>query len=255
MLTLAPQNCVANTLLVLHVPQSPLGLVSRVIRTHAMPIASNPPLTLAPDQTIPEATVDPLDEVFDVVDDSNTPVSTASRQQCHDEGLLHRSTHVFLFRMRLEIGNPKPVIEVLLQRRSERKKVGGGLWDVSVAEHLSAGESYQRAAVRGMREELGLTVKEEELVRVREVYLSRQFYEEAGVLDHMFTETFGLLYEEGRHGEVVVDGEEVTEVEWWRVERVVRGRREAEGRFTRWLLIELKDVDLTEMGRRITGEM
>lgn len=220
-----------------------------------MPTVSNPLPKLAQNQALTEATVDPLDEVFDVVDDTNTPISTASRQQCHNEGLLHRSTHVFVFRMRLEIGNPKPIIEVLLQRHSERKTVGGGLWDVSVVEHLSAGESYREAAVRGMREELGLNVMEEELVKVREVYLSRQFYEEAGVLDHMFTETFGLLYEEERYGGVVVDGEEVTEVEWWSAERVLRERGEAGERFTRWLLIDLRNIDLVEMGKRITGEL
>lgn len=218
-------------------------------------MASSPLPTITANEVEDEQVVDQPDEIFDVVDESNTPISTASRQRCHDEGLLHRSTHVFLFRTRREIGNPKPVIEVLLQRRSECKKVGGGLWDVSVAEHLSAGESYRKATVRGMREELGLSVTEEELVKVREVYLSRQYYEEAGVLDHMFTETFGLLYEEGRHGGVTMDEQEVMGVEWWEVERVVRAGREDGTLFTRWLLIELKNVDLVEMGKRISGEM
>ena len=37
-----------------------------------------------------------------------------------------------------------------------RKRIGAGLWDLSLAEHLSPGESYRDAAIRGLGEELGI---------------------------------------------------------------------------------------------------
>ena len=37
-----------------------------------------------------------------------------------------------------------------MQRRSEAKKIGPGLWDISVAEHLNRGEEYRPAAIRGL---------------------------------------------------------------------------------------------------------
>ncbi len=43
---------------------------------------------------------------------------------------------------------------LLLQRRSARKGVFPGCWDLSCAEHVSPGESYEAAALRGLREEL-----------------------------------------------------------------------------------------------------
>lgn len=208
-------------------------------------------------QDIDEKTgsADQMDEEFDVVDEDNMPVSKASRDDCHREGLLHRSTHVFLFRNRVKVGQTKPTIEVLLQRRSEKKKVGPGLWDVSVAEHLSTGEGYLEATIRGLNEELGLNVSEDALVTVRQPYMSRQWYAEASVLDNMFTTTFAALYDERLHGKVNFDEAEVHSVEWWPVDTAVNEAARDESLFTRWLLIELKNIDLKVLGKRLTGEM
>lgn len=199
--------------------------------------------------------VDQMDEIFDVVDETNTPVSTAARRRCHEEGLLHRSTYIFIFRSRLSIGASAPIIEVLLQQRSEKKKVGQSLWDVSVAEHLSAGEDYLTASTRGLKEELDLTFAPDALVTVRQPNLSRQLYEEAGVLDNMFTSTFSALYDEAEHGKVRFDEAEVQAVEWWPVVRLVKQAKEKPELFTRWLLIELNSIDLVELGKRTAGEL
>lgn len=48
--------------------------------------------------------------------------------------------------------------KLLLQKRSERKKIGRSQWDLSLAEHLQPGESFREAVVRGLREELGIPI-------------------------------------------------------------------------------------------------
>ena len=50
--------------------------------------------------------------------------------------------------------------KLLLQRRSEKKKIGSLQWDLSLAEHLTPGESFREAVVRGLREELGLSLED-----------------------------------------------------------------------------------------------
>jgi isopentenyldiphosphate isomerase len=50
--------------------------------------------------------------------------------------------------------------KLLLQRRSEKKKIGRLQWDLSLAEHLTPGESFREAVVRGLREELGLSLED-----------------------------------------------------------------------------------------------
>jgi hypothetical protein len=39
-----------------------------------------------------------------------------------------------------------------------RKRIGPNLWDISLAEHLSVGETFKEAALRGLKEELGIHV-------------------------------------------------------------------------------------------------
>jgi len=88
------------------------------------------------------------DEIFDVVDGENRVVAQVTRAEVHAEGLLHRAVHVLVF-------NRKG--EVFLQRRSRLKDVHPGLWDTSAAGHLDAGEDYPEAAVRELKEELGIS--------------------------------------------------------------------------------------------------
>ncbi|MCD7838085.1 MAG: NUDIX domain-containing protein [Clostridiales bacterium] len=52
---------------------------------------------------------------------------------------------------------------VLLQKRADTKESYPGLFDASAAGHVSAGESCVQAALRETREELGVTLSEEQL--------------------------------------------------------------------------------------------
>ena len=63
------------------------------------------------------------------------------------QGLLHRTVYVLVENSRGEW---------LLQRRHAAKKIAGGCWDLSAAEHLNPGEAYPLAALRGLQEELGI---------------------------------------------------------------------------------------------------
>jgi isopentenyldiphosphate isomerase len=65
----------------------------------------------------------------------------------HRDGDWHRAVHLWIL---------TPDGEVLLQRRSLSKENFPGLWDVSVAGHISAGEPAVAAAVRESLEELSL---------------------------------------------------------------------------------------------------
>ncbi len=88
------------------------------------------------------------EECFETFDEAGTPIGTAPRAIVHRDGLWHRAANVLLF-------NDDGFL--LLQQRSAHKDVCPGLWDLSVAEHLQPGETYHQGALRGAREELGLT--------------------------------------------------------------------------------------------------
>lgn len=98
------------------------------------------------------------EELFDVVDEADQVVATATRAEVHKDGLLHRAVHLFVINRRGEL---------LLQKRSRLKDAHPGVWDSSVAGHLDAGEGYLEAAQREMGEEMGIEMAElEEVAKI-----------------------------------------------------------------------------------------
>lgn len=89
------------------------------------------------------------DEYFDVVNERDEPLRRATRREVHAHQLWHRAVHILVF---------DAAGRIFLQKRSMKKDMSPGLWDSSCAGHVDAGEDYDTAAVRELREELGLTV-------------------------------------------------------------------------------------------------
>ncbi len=93
-------------------------------------------------------------EIFDVVDENDVPVGTATRAEVHSKKLIHRAVHVFVLNRNGDL---------YLQKRSRLKDMNPGVWDCSISGHLDAGEDYLQAAVRELGEEIGITAKAEDL--------------------------------------------------------------------------------------------
>lgn len=94
-----------------------------------------------------EHQVDPEDVVV-LVDDQGRDAGTAPRATVHDHNTpLHRafSTHL-----------RDPEGRVLLTRRALHKRTWPGVWTNSACGHLLPGESPQQAALRRVRDELGV---------------------------------------------------------------------------------------------------
>lgn len=87
-------------------------------------------------------------EYFEVVDEEDRIIGRALRTECHgNPRLIHRVAHVLVFDSQGRL---------LLQKRAMSKDVQPGKWDTSVGGHLDLGESYEAAAHRELREELGV---------------------------------------------------------------------------------------------------
>ena len=88
-------------------------------------------------------------ERFPIVDKKDRIMGSASRSQVHGNNLLHRAVHILIFN---QAG------EVYLQQRSRWKDRHPLKWDSSAAGHVSAGECYDETAQRELKEELGVSV-------------------------------------------------------------------------------------------------
>lgn len=87
-------------------------------------------------------------ELIDVLDENGVFTGTVlPRDEVHKKGLWHRAIVVAIINENNEI---------LLQKRSEKKEKNAGMWDISVAGHISAGQDALSAAAREINEEVSV---------------------------------------------------------------------------------------------------
>lgn len=155
---------------------------------------------------------DDWDELLDVIDPTDVTgtrvIARRDRFRIHREGLLHRSVHVCVLR-------PPPSwhgdavslrdtnYTLLLQQRSNAKAIAPACWDLSCAEHVLTGEDFEEAALRGLREELGLEVSQTAAAALLlplddgEPALQLYDYPEVGLTDYEWNRIYALIVSDG----------------------------------------------------------
>ena len=86
-------------------------------------------------------------KLIDIVDDNDNVTGQATWEEMHEKSLLHRSANVFIF-------NSKG--EIFLHRRNRSLPLYPGMYDVKAGGIVQAGESYEEAARRELKEDLGI---------------------------------------------------------------------------------------------------
>lgn len=154
-------------------------------------------------------------EWLDIVDETGIPTGKkVERSRAHREGILHRTSHVWIVRRK---GGE---LQVLLQKRSEKKDAYPGCYDISSAGHIPAGMSFRASAVRELQEELGVRAKEDALFLCgqRRFCLEAEFHGEP-FRDAQVSNVY-LLWWDWEESEFVLQEEEVSEVRWFRWEEL-----------------------------------
>ncbi len=91
-----------------------------------------------------------LMEILDIVDDNNQVTGKADRKEIYDKNLPHRIVHVLVF---------NSSGEMLVQLSSRQKSFRPNYWGTSAGGHVMSGESYEQAATRELKEEIGVEGK------------------------------------------------------------------------------------------------
>lgn len=113
--------------------------------------------------------------LLDIFDENNKSLGySKSISEVHNLGLWHRSVHIWIYNSNSQ---------VLLQLRSENKRMYPNMWDISAAGQVDAGETPLISGLRELKEELGIEAKAEELkfYKIRKVdtsyneYIEREF--------------------------------------------------------------------------------
>ncbi len=99
-----------------------------------------------------------MDELIDILNsDGKKTGKTCMKSEAHQKGIYHASVHVWIYDNN---GN------ILVQKRAMLKDTHPNHWDVSVAGHIVAGESPIVSAIREIKEEIGLEIKENNLKKI-----------------------------------------------------------------------------------------
>ncbi len=136
-------------------------------------------------------------EFLDIVDKDDKVIGKAPRNEIYEKKLMHRIVHILLFNQEGKMA---------LQLRSEECSFCPLHWSTAVGGHVSSGESYEKAALREYKEELGTTSDI--------TLLYKDFYDDARGLAK-FLSTFKAIYE----GEFKLESK-VLKVEYFTIDEI-----------------------------------
>ena len=96
-----------------------------------------------------------MEEFVDLMDENGKELGIKKeKSRVHLDGDWHKGAHVWIMK-----GN-----KILLQRRASRKEFFPDCFDVSCGGHVKSGETFEETLIRELKEELGLSVKKEDLI-------------------------------------------------------------------------------------------
>lgn len=152
-------------------------------------------------------------EKVDQVDAHDNIVATITRKQAHNEELLHRGIIVLVF-------NPEG--ELFVQKRSAHKSTFPSLLEGSLSGHVKAGETYEQAALRELREELGIITTPAKL----------KFITRFGLHEGCERMLAGLYALRDYRGEPTLDKEEVESGQWIAIEALEKEMKKEPSKFS-----------------------
>lgn len=149
-------------------------------------------------------------EYFDICNEQGEPTGRViERSVAHAEGILHRTTHVWIIREK--DGRQ----QVLLQKRSRDKDSYPGMYDISSAGHIPAGSEPLESAVREMSEELGIHAAPEQLIPIgmyrvqyEEMFYGKPFRDNEVVRAYIYRSPVEI-------GKLTLQKSEVESVRWF----------------------------------------
>ncbi|WP_010179990.1 NUDIX hydrolase [Aquimarina agarilytica] len=116
------------------------------------------------------------DELIDILTPNGTLTGEVKlKSEAHKKGLWHASVQIWIY---------TPDGKILIQKRAKNKDTYPNLWDISVAGHLTAGDSPIDAAIREIEEEIGYRVFKDNLIFLKTIKKSKQV--SSSIIDNEF---------------------------------------------------------------------
>ena len=142
-------------------------------------------------------------ESFDVLNEyGEFTGKIATREECHKKGYWHRAVYAFI------IDDKK---NILLQKRSENKKLWPNMWDVTVGGHVISGEFGRQALIRETKEELGIEIADDD---IKYLVCSTSINKQGNIINKHYNECY-LITKNIDISDIVLQKEEVSEIKYF----------------------------------------
>ncbi len=154
-------------------------------------------------------------ELIEIVDENgNYTGQVMDKEEAHDKNLLHNEVGIFII-------NDKK--EILLQKRSANKRFNPNKWGLC-AGHVDAYETLEEAALREIKEEVGLDVSIEELIPYGE--------KEVTIKDSNSHITYFYYVKcNKKEDEFIIQEEELSKVKWFNIDEIIMMIKEGKTSF------------------------
>ena len=151
-----------------------------------------------------------MEEKFDVLNEfGEFTGKIATREECHKKGLWHRAVYAFIID---DKGN------ILLQKRSNNKKLWPNMWDVTVGGHVDAGEFGRQALIREVKEELGIVINDDD---IKYLIGSTSINEQGDIINKHYNECY-LITKSIDISNIKIQKEEVSEVRYFSKDELLK---------------------------------
>ena len=141
-----------------------------------------------------------MEELIDVLDNQGNKTGIIKKKSdIKKDGDYHRAIAV------LVISNNN---EILMQKRSSRKRIYPNLWSIFVKGHVQSGETSIDACIRELSEEVGININSSELS-----YLYTIFEEviKENFIERIFYDTY-ILRKDFNLNDITIQKEELSEI-------------------------------------------
>ena len=160
-----------------------------------------------------------------LVNEDDRKLGYTSKSECHEgEGKLHRAFSVFIFNSSGQL---------LIQKRSSHKELWDLHWSNSCCSHPRKNERTKTAAIRRLKEELGIVCKLHHIYK----FIYHAQYKDVGS-EHEFCHVFVGLFD----GEIQANPEEIDDWKFIKIDDLEKELSTSGENYTPWMRMEWREL-------------
>ena len=146
---------------------------------------------------------------LNIVDENGKIICEETRENIHNQGLLHREIHVWFY---------TPKGEIIFQHREKDKDTYPDLLDATVGGHVELGSDYENTALQELTEETGIKTEKNNLVFIQ-IVRSKTFDTATNKTNNVIRAIYAYRYE-GKVEDLKVEKGKAIGFESWPLEKI-----------------------------------